>query len=53
MKAQCPSVDNARMVRQKWMGGWGSTITLTEAGGGRMGWGSAERTLRKGITFEM
>ena len=40
-----------KVVMQEWVGEWGST--LTEAGGGRMGWGFSEGKPGKGTTFEM
>jgi hypothetical protein len=35
VEARRPRIWNARLLRQKWVGGWGST--LIEAGGGKIG----------------
>jgi len=33
VKARCPSVGTARVVRQEWVSGWGSTLKVTEGRG--------------------
>jgi hypothetical protein len=37
---------NARLLRQEWVGRWGSS--LIEAGGGRREWGLVEKKLGRG-----
>jgi hypothetical protein len=46
-----PGQGNARLLRQEWVGGWGST--LIEAEGRKEEMGASGGEAGKGVTFEM
>ena len=49
-RLDAPEKEDAREVRQEWVGGWGSTFLEEKCTG--MEWGFMEGRPEKGITFE-